>query len=82
VAIRNTPYEDEKIAQLQTSCPKLKVTLEKPQKYELTGSRPDGSLVIKVACYGLSEAIRLYRSEYFRLDSAGMLPAKQKAGHA
>ncbi len=75
MAFRITSYEDEKIALLQESCPKLKLTLLKPEKYVLTGAGTNGVSVIVISAYGLLEATRLYRAEYFRLDKVGMLPA-------
>jgi hypothetical protein len=78
MAIRNTPYEDDKLRQLAESCPKLPAQLEKAKDdYVLTGSS-DGVL-IKVGRRSLTEAIRIYRAEYRRLESAGMLPAKAEA---
>ena len=75
MAFRNTPHEDKKIAALQESCPKLKLVLLKPEKYVLTGFGADGVAVIVISTYGLMEATRLYRAEYFRLDKVGLLPA-------
>jgi len=84
LAYRNTQYEEEKIKQLAASCPKLRISIEKPDKYFLTGCPEDNDApTIKIGAWGLATAIRLYRSEYFRLDAAGMLPAKTKgAGRA
>jgi hypothetical protein len=76
MAFRQTQYEDEKVAALQESCPKLKLSLSKPEKYVLTGSGADGGTVIVIAAYGLLEATRNYKTAYFRLHHAGMLPEK------
>jgi hypothetical protein len=80
--IRNTPYETEKLAQLAAACPKLDVTIEKPEKYLLAGIGEDGVVWIRVSAYGLAAGLRLFRAEYSRLELAGLLPARQKAGRA
>ena len=79
MAYRNTAYEEEKIRQLAESCPKLRISLDKPDKYILMGCPGDNDApTIKIGAWGIAAAIRLYRAEYFRLDAAGMLPEKTK----
>jgi hypothetical protein len=76
MAYRNTKHEEEKVAGAQRRCPKLTLSVEKPDKYVLTGCDAGGTLVIEVSAWGIGAAIRLFGAEYFRLDQAGILAAK------
>ena len=80
MAYRNTQYEEEKIKQLAASCPKLRISIEKPDKYILTGCPEDNDApTIKIGAWGNhGRDPAVYRAEYFRLDAVGMLPAKTK----
>jgi len=60
-------------------CPKLKIRLEKRGETYMLAGGEGGGIQIQVARRSLAEAIRIYRAEYGRLASAGLLDQAAKA---